>query len=241
MIDHSAWRSKNSVHRNLAAIVSRLHRWVWVRDYLNEWLVNAAFHGCSRCWHGTCPSSEGLARYAPPCVQKPPLPTYPKFIEKSTISEHIRTIFIPVPFDIMPATPSSRPSSPSRPSPRVTPYSLSSMMHPGRPAVTARPANATSRQDPIDKVILDAADKHFGVQLKAQQLAAIRSCYSGKDTIVSLPTGSGKSLCFQLMLSLIPGRQLSSARRWPKRPIRYDRLRRRSAIATGHPANTLMY
>ena len=72
-------------------------------------------------------------------------------------------------------------------------------MHPGRPAVTARPAIATSRQDPIDKVILDAADKHFGVQLKAQQLAAIRSCYSGKDTIVSLPTGFGKSLCFQLM------------------------------------------
>ncbi|ULQ55652.1 DNA helicase RecQ [Flavihumibacter rivuli] len=47
--------------------------------------------------------------------------------------------------------------------------------------------------------LLEALQEHFGFnQFKGQQEAAIQSLLSGKDTFVIMPTGGGKSLCYQL-------------------------------------------
>lgn len=48
----------------------------------------------------------------------------------------------------------------------------------------------------VDRAI-EAACRRLGyVGLKAEQDKAIRSFLSGQDVFLSLPTGSGKSLCF---------------------------------------------
>src|SRR5512141_198402 len=44
-----------------------------------------------------------------------------------------------------------------------------------------------------------ALNEHFGFKdFKGQQKIAIESLLSGKDTFVIMPTGGGKSLCYQL-------------------------------------------
>jgi ATP-dependent DNA helicase RecQ len=41
--------------------------------------------------------------------------------------------------------------------------------------------------------------EHFGFRrFRPGQEAAVRSALAGRDTLVLIPTGSGKSLCFQL-------------------------------------------
>ena len=42
--------------------------------------------------------------------------------------------------------------------------------------------------------------KYFGIDaIKRWQLKIISACLEGRDTLVVQPTGSGKSLCFQLL------------------------------------------
>ena len=50
------------------------------------------------------------------------------------------------------------------------------------------------------KIDLNAAlNEHFGFKdFKGQQKEIIESLLSGKDTFVIMPTGGGKSLCYQL-------------------------------------------
>src|SRR5216110_1400246 len=51
----------------------------------------------------------------------------------------------------------------------------------------------------IDNFISEALQKHFGYNtFKGEQEAVIRSVLDGKDTFVIMPTGGGKSMCYQL-------------------------------------------
>ncbi|HYK55098.1 MAG TPA: RecQ family ATP-dependent DNA helicase, partial [Flavisolibacter sp.] len=57
------------------------------------------------------------------------------------------------------------------------------------------------------KIDLNAAlNEHFGFKdFKGQQKEIIESLLSGKDTFVIMPTGGGKSLCYQLPAMIKPG------------------------------------
>src|SRR5689334_14521201 len=62
----------------------------------------------------------------------------------------------------------------------------------------------TSSATTID--LKSALQEHFGFKdFKGQQKAAIESLLSGKDTFVIMPTGGGKSLCYQLPAMILPG------------------------------------
>lgn len=62
----------------------------------------------------------------------------------------------------------------------------------------------TSTASAID--LKSALNEHFGFKdFKGQQKAAIESLLSGRDTFVIMPTGGGKSLCYQLPAMILPG------------------------------------
>lgn len=56
------------------------------------------------------------------------------------------------------------------------------------------------------KELLEALKKHFGFdRFKGNQQAIIENVLFGKDTFVLMPTGGGKSLCYQLPAMLLEG------------------------------------
>lgn len=57
-----------------------------------------------------------------------------------------------------------------------------------------------------DSLLLDALNRHFGFKVfKGEQKEIIESLLEGKDTFVIMPTGGGKSLCYQLPAMLSEG------------------------------------
>src|SRR5436190_1238499 len=64
-----------------------------------------------------------------------------------------------------------------------------------------------AEQDPFaGDALVVALRQHFGHQeFRPGQESIVRSVLSGRPTIAILPTGGGKSLCFQLPAMLLPG------------------------------------
>ncbi|MEY3507882.1 MAG: helicase RecQ, partial [Bacteroidota bacterium] len=67
------------------------------------------------------------------------------------------------------------------------------------PAKIKGPRQASTLVDPSTFDIYGGLEKYFGFrEFKGTQEQAITSLLSGKDTFVIMPTGGGKSLCYQL-------------------------------------------
>jgi len=64
----------------------------------------------------------------------------------------------------------------------------------------SKPSNNSSNDTTVNEIILtEQLQKHFGFNsFKEPQKQIITSLLSGKDTFVIMPTGGGKSLCYQL-------------------------------------------
>ena len=67
-------------------------------------------------------------------------------------------------------------------------------------------AKKTSGSKRSDSTIHAALEQYFGfTEFRGTQQQAIDSLLSGRDTFVIMPTGGGKSLCYQLPALISPG------------------------------------
>lgn len=82
---------------------------------------------------------------------------------------------------------------------------------PGQDSTPVRPAVKANSVEPLvspdDDTALDAALlKHFGLEaFRTGQREVVKTVLAGNDAMVVMPTGAGKSLCYQLTGLLLPG------------------------------------
>ncbi len=76
-------------------------------------------------------------------------------------------------------------------------------------AAYSGPDDARPSQVVMDDDIRAALGKWFHHDaFRTGQLEAVRECVEGRDVVVIMPTGSGKSICYQLAAMLLPGTTL---------------------------------
>lgn len=69
---------------------------------------------------------------------------------------------------------------------------------------------------PSDRALEDALERYWGyTSFRPLQREAMDAILANRDSIVVLPTGGGKSLCFQAPAVVRPGSPLSSRRSSP--------------------------
>jgi len=100
---------------------------------------------------------------------------------------------------------------------------------PNSPPPPSTPTNAACNATSLDA----ALQQHFGhASFREGQAAAIQAVMSGSDVVLVMPTGSGKSLCYQLAALLLPGTTLVVSPLIALMKDQVDALERRGIAAT---------
>lgn len=102
----------------------------------------------------------------------------------------------------------------------------------GVAAVGERQASELPEEEP-NSVYLEALRRYFRLErFRPGQLAPIRHVVDGGDAVVVMPTGAGKSLCYQLAAMLLPGTTLVISPLIALMKDQVDGLERRGISAT---------
>ena len=97
------------------------------------------------------------------------------------------------------------------------------------PQSPSTPTNAAFRADTLHASLA----QHFGhAAFREGQAAAIQAVLAGTDVVLVMPTGSGKSLCYQLAALLLPGTTLVISPLIALMKDQVDALERRGIAAT---------